>query len=174
MTRRGAAGATRERPARTGRGGTTMAGKDRVTVRLMREDDLPAMIEIDGIASGNPRAVYLEAKARQALDSEHGLLLSLVAEQEGRGVIGFLMGQVFLGEFGIPETVAWIDTVGVLPDRQKAGVARLMMEDFVTKTRKVGVERVRTMVDQKHLDLMGFFRSMDFGPSSSIVLERKV
>ena len=152
----------------------TKATRDEIYVRLLREEDVPTLIEIDSIASGNPRAVYLEGKARQALDSRHGLQLSLVAEVEERGVIGFLMGQVFLGEFGIPDTVAWVDTVGVHPEFQTGGVARLLMEDFIARTRKVGVERVGTIVEFHQSDLMGFFRSMNFEPGTSIVLERKV
>ena len=145
---------------------------EKTTVRLMRQEDVPALVEIDAIASGSPRPEYLQGKANQALDSQHSMVVSLVAAHGDR-VVGFVMGQVFLGEFGIPESVATVDTVGIHPDVQGKGVARELMEEFVTHTRKVGVERLRTMVDWNQWDLMGFFRALGFAPGTSIVLERK-
>ena len=44
-----------------------------------------------------------------------GINLSLVAEWEGK-VIGFIMGAIFHGEFGIPERRANIESIGIHPD----------------------------------------------------------
>lgn len=144
-----------------------------VTVRVMQDEDVPALVEIDAIASGSPRGEYLQAKARQSLESKHSMMISLVGESEGK-VVGFLMGQVFLGEFGIPETVAHVDTVGIHPDYQCLGVARTLMDEFMNHTRNAGVERIRTMVDWHQWDLLGYFHALGFKPGASIVLERKI
>jgi predicted N-acetyltransferase YhbS len=144
---------------------------EEVIIRVMRDEDVPALVEIDAIASGSPRAEYLQGKARQALDSEHSMVVSLVAEHAGN-VVGFVMGQVFVGEFGIPESVATLDTVGIHPESQGKGVGTRLMEEFVSHARKVGVERIRTMVHWDQWDLMRFFRATGFSPGTSIVLER--
>jgi ribosomal protein S18 acetylase RimI-like enzyme len=151
----------------------TMAAQ-KVTVRQMRQQDVPTLVEIDSIASGTPRAQYLQSKAHQALDSKHGMVISLVAENDEGAVVGFLMGQVYLGEFGTPESVATVDTVGIHPDLQCQGVARMLMEEFLSHTRNAGVERIRTMVDWSQWDLLGFFHALGFAPGRSIVLEREV
>jgi len=146
---------------------------DDVTVRVMQQGDVPTLIEIDSIASGSPRAEYLQGKATQALDSEHSMVISLVAEIDGSAV-GFVMGGVYLGEFGIPESVATVDTVGIHPRFQRKGIAGLLMEEFVTHAHKIGVERIRTMVDWDQADLIGCFRAAGFAPGTGLVLERKI
>lgn len=145
-----------------------------VKVRQMRQEDVLTLVEIDSIASGSPRAQYLQSKAQQALDSKHGVVISLVAESDDEIVVGFLMGQVYLGEFGTPESVATVDTVGIHPDVQCQGVARMLMEEFLSHTRQAGVERIRTMVDWSQWDLLGFFHALGFAPGKSIVLEREI
>ena len=111
-----------------------------ISVRVMRPEDIPGIVEIDGMASGSPRADYIQGKANQALDSQHAMVISLVAESDDQ-IIGFLMGQVYLGEFGIPESVATVDTVGIHPSRQGLGIARILMEEFLAHAGKAGVEQ---------------------------------
>jgi predicted N-acetyltransferase YhbS len=149
--------------------------RQKATVRVMKKEDIPSMVEIDGMASGSPRPEYLRNKMRVALDEERGMVISLVAEMD-RKVVGFLMGEMYRGEFGIPENIATVDTVGVHPDFQNAGVGRQLIEEFVLHTKKAGAERVRTLVDwSQQWDLMGYFRASGFAPAgSSIVLERKI
>ena len=144
-----------------------------LTVRVIREEDLPELVEIDSMGSGISRADYLRDKARQSLDSQHPTVIALVAEGGGR-VVGFLMGQVFKGEFGISEAVAIVDTVGIHPDSQGRGVGRRLMGEFLLRTKKAGAVQVRTIVDWNQWDLLGFFRTLGFGPGTGIVLQRSV
>ena len=141
----------------------------------MKPEDMPAMVEIDGMAAGSPRPEYLQHKMQAAMDEELGMVISLVAEMDNK-IVGFLMGEMYRGEFGIPENVATVDTVGVHPDFQNAGIGRQLIEEFVTHTKKAGAERVRTLVNwSAQWDLMGYFRASGFTPAgSSIVLERKI
>ena len=112
---------------------------------------------------------------KAALDRELGIVLSLVIESDKR-VVGFLIGEVYRGEFGIPEDIATVDTVGVHPDFQGQGLGRQLMEEFVSHAGKAGVERIRTMVDwHKQWDLMGFFRGTGFFPArTNVILERVI
>ena len=144
-----------------------------LTVRVLREKDLPALVEIDSMASGMPRAEYLQDKARQSLDRQHPTVIAVVAETEGK-VVGFLMGQVFKGEFGIPEAVAVVDTVGIRPDFQGRGTGRRLMGEFLLRAKKAGAVQVRTIVDWNQWSLLGYFRTLGFAPGTGIVLQRSV
>lgn len=147
--------------------------REKVYVRVMRPEDVPNLVEIDAMASGDARASYLQGKAQQAVDSRHSLVVAMVAEFEGQ-VVGFLMGQIYRGEFGITETVATVDTMGIHPEFQCEGVARVLMDEYIAHARKLGAERVHTLVDWSQWDLMGFFRALGFAPGSAMVLARKV
>lgn len=143
-----------------------------LTVRAIRQEDLPALVEIDAMASGTKRADYLQDKARQSQDQE-STVIALVAESEGKAV-GFLMGQVFRGEFGTPEAVAIVDTLGIHPDFQGRGTGRRLLGEFLLRTKKAGATQVRTIVDWTQWNLMGFFRTLGFAPGTGIVLQRSV
>jgi len=128
---------------------------------------MPAVVEIDTMAHESPRFEYLQSKLVTGM--------SMVAEMDTK-IVGFVMGTINRGEYGIPEKVATIDTVGVHPEFQQAGVGRILIEEFVAHTRQAGAQRIRTLVDwSRQWDLMGYFRSSGFTPAgSSIVLERRI
>jgi predicted N-acetyltransferase YhbS len=136
-------------------------------VRVMKQEDIPAVVEIDSMAQESPRPEYLQSKLATGI--------SIVAEMDTR-IVGFVMGAMNRGEYGIPEKIATIDTVGVHPEFQQAGVGRVLIDEFVTHTRQAGARRIRTLVDwSRQWDVMGYFRASGFTPSgSSIVLERKI
>jgi len=136
-------------------------------VRVMKQEDMPAVVEIDSMAHQGPRFEYLQTKLVTGI--------SMVAEMDTK-IVGFVMGAMNRGEYGIPEKIATIDTVGVHPEFQQAGVGRVLIEEFIIHTRQAGAQRIRTLVDwSRQWDLMGYFRSTGFAPAgSSIVLEREI
>jgi len=144
------------------------------TIRLVRREDLAALEQIDTLACGNPRPDYMKGKLEAALDRGHGIVISLVAEVESE-VVGFVMCEVYRGEFGVAEWVATVDTVGVHPDFQARGIGNQLMQALISHARKAGVERLRTIVDWEQHDLMDYFRAAGFNPAgTSILLERSV
>ena len=70
----------------------------------------------------------------------------MVAEAGGE-ILGFLMAQLNLGEFGSAQLVATIDTISVHPEVQGQGIATELMGQFIEHAREIGVERIRTIVD---------------------------
>jgi len=143
---------------------------DKLMIRVMGEEDMDAIVDIDARVLGQRRPVYYERKCGLALDDARQLVTSLVAEQEGQ-VIGFIMGNVYLGEFGIPETTASLDTIGVHPDYQGQGLAIELMKEFVTNLKKAGVERIYTLVNWNDWDLLRFFEKSGFTPAKVVNLE---
>jgi hypothetical protein len=71
------------------------------TIKVMREDDLERIIEIDNKVLGEKRPDYWEKRSP---------LPSPVAEIKG-SVIGFILGDASGWEYGIPENIGWIDTI---------------------------------------------------------------
>lgn len=145
--------------------------REDVTIRVMRESDVTPVTEIDYKVFGKRRPEYYERKIAEVLDEESGrLVTSLVAEVGGQ-VAGFIMGGVYLGEFGIPETIASIDTIGVDPDYQRQGIAGYLLDEFKTTVNKAGVNKVHTLVNWGDTDLLGFFASTGFVAANTLNLK---
>ncbi len=89
-------------------------------------------------------------------------------------LIGFIMGNVYLGEFGIPETTASLDTIGVHPDYQGQGLAIELMNEFVRNLEKAGVERIYTLINWNDWDLLRFFEKSGFVPAKMVNLELQI
>ena len=70
--------------------------------------------------------------------------VSLVAEVEG-DVVGFILGDVSGWEFGVPNTIGWIDTIGV--------------------------KTIYILVSWNDWDLLQFFHAMGFTRGDMINLE---
>jgi GNAT superfamily N-acetyltransferase len=96
-----------------------------------------------------------------------------VAEVEG-GVVGFILGDASGWEYGVPESVGWIDTIGVHPDYQRKGVARALMNEMVANLKKVGVNTIYTFVNWRDWGLLQFFDRIGFVRGDMINLELKV
>ncbi|MBI4676290.1 MAG: GNAT family N-acetyltransferase [Elusimicrobia bacterium] len=163
----------------------TIAAQD-ILIRALRPEDIDRIVEIDEEVSGLNRREYYEKKFSSAFEGTRPMTISLVAMVEGKPV-GFVMGEVLLGEFGIPADTATIDTIGVDPDRQGSGVgralmeefrshvrkARALMEEFRSHVRKAGVRTVFTFVNWNEWGLLRFFESAGFSPGRMVNLELK-
>ena len=142
-----------------------------VEIRVMRKSDVEPVAEIDYKVFGKRRPEYYERRVAEFLDEDSGrLVTSLVAEVGGQ-VAGFIMGNVYLGEFGIPETMASIDTIGVDPDHQRQGIAGYLLEEFKTTVKKAGVDKVHTLVNWADTDLLGFFANVGFVAANTLNLK---
>jgi len=140
-----------------------------VVIRPLKKEDLNAIVEIDYAITCRQRKAYYERKFEEIF-MPGKLSCSLVAEVEGR-VIGFLIGQVYEGEFGIPEDSGYIDTLGIAPQYHKLGIGSRLMEQFISNMKAVSIKRIYTMVDFSDLRLVKFFGSQGFRPSKRISLE---
>ena len=142
----------------------------RVEIRLLNQSDFKAVVVIDEKVFGQARPEYYETKFARALDEKNRIPLSLVAEIEGR-VVGFVMCELFIGEYGIPVTTATLDTIGIDPDFQGQGIARQLMGKLIGHLRKAGVRKINALVDWNDWQLIRFFSAIGFGPAKTINLE---
>jgi predicted N-acetyltransferase YhbS len=141
-------------------------------VRLMRAEDFDAVIGIDEKVLGAPRREYYERKFEKLFRSNDFVPASLVAEEEGGGVVGFVMGEVYIGEYGIAHEGAALDTIGVDPDWEKQGIGEQLINEFMDHLKSMGVQKVHTLVGLDDAKLTRFFHANQFQPSRTINLER--
>jgi hypothetical protein len=137
-----------------------------IKIRLMKADDFDAVVGIDGKVLKAARPEYYEMKFEKLFKSKDYLPASLVAEEEDGTVVGFVMGEIYMGEYGIFQEAATLDTIGVDPGYQ--------INEFVDHLRKVGVQKINTLVDWNDSKLIHFFSANQFSPSKTINLERRL
>ncbi len=142
-----------------------------VQIRILRKEDLDAIVEIDEKVLGENRRSYWERKLE--LMNNKSSQVSLVAEVEGK-VVGFTLGDVSGWEFGVPETIGWIDTIGIEPSYQKKGLATALAHELINNLKAMGVSTVYTLVSWNDWDLLQFFHAMGFTRGDMINLELKI
>ena len=138
-------------------------------VRELRTGDLARVVKLDRDETGLDRRAYIEGKVRAAL-GETGIRVSLAAEVDGT-LVGFVLGQVFQGEYGEPATVASIDTIGVDPAFRGRGIGRALMAQLALNLEGLRVDFVRTEADWSQWPLLSFLASVGFRPSQRLCLE---
>jgi ribosomal protein S18 acetylase RimI-like enzyme len=112
------------------------------------------------------RASYLvrdRERLRLALGAERGT-------GSGRELVGFLFGEERAFEFG-SEPCGWIFAVAVDPDRQREGIASLLLDEACRRFRKAGLTTVRTMIRRQDVPVLSFFRAHGFAAGEFTQLE---
>ena len=143
-----------------------------LNIRPLAMRDLDAIVEIDRKVLGKARTDYWENKIE--LSNTHYPLSCLVAEMDGK-VVGVILGEVSGWEFGIPDTIGWVSTIGVDPAYQHQGIAERLTQDFVKNVKSVGVNILYTLVNWNDWDLLRFFRAMGFARGGEMInLELKI
>ncbi|HSO09893.1 MAG TPA: GNAT family N-acetyltransferase [Desulfoprunum sp.] len=147
--------------------------EDTISTRLMTENDLEAILKIDEKIVKTSRLEYYQLKFERLFSSKDYLPTSFVAEDNGV-VVGFLMGELYMGQFGILQEVASMDTIGIDPAYQHRGIGKKLMDEFIDHLRQIGVNKINTLVDWNDAGLIHFFSANQFSPSRTINLERNI
>ena len=143
-----------------------------LVIRPLATGDLDAIVEIDRKVLGKERKDYWKNKIE--LPNTRYPLSCLVAEMDGK-VIGVILGEVSGWEFGVPDTIGWVSTIGVDPAYQHQGVAERLAQDFVRNLKSIGVDVLYTLVTWNDWDLLKFFRAMGFSRGGEMInLELKI
>ena len=149
-----------------------VTGLEGIAIRDLRPGDLEAVVRIDAGIEGRSRREYYQRKIDEAT-RESGIRISLAAEIDGM-FAGFLIGRLYYGEFGQPETVAIVDSIGVHPDLKGRKVGRALFCQLETNLKAIGIETIQTQVEWKRFDLLGFLKSIDFHPIPTLALQKKL
>ena len=141
----------------------------------MTADDFDAVVGIDEKVLKVPRLEYYEMKFDKLFKSKEFLPTSLVAASDDGTVVGFVMGELYRGEYGISQDGATLDTIGVDPDFRQKGIGAQLIDEFIDHLRDLGVKKINTLVDRNETKLIHFFSANQFSPAKSIIhLERSL
>lgn len=138
-------------------------------IRPVTELDIEAICKIDERITGKYRPEVWEDRVvyyiRRDPDS------SQVAEVGG-SVVGFMLGEVRGGEFGLEEPTGWVEFFGVDPQARDKGVGRSLIEALFAGFRSRGAHVARTMVANTDTDIDAFIRRMGFVPAPVTAFEK--
>ncbi len=148
---------------------------DIIKTRLMYYDDFEAVVRIDEKILKSPRLEYYQHKFERLFDTGDYLPTSLVAENEKGEVVGFIMGELYIGEYGISQEGATVDTIGVDPDCRRKGIGERLLNEFVDHLRDLQVQKINTLVDKRDTQMVNYFSKNLFSPSKNVInLERSI
>jgi putative acetyltransferase len=125
-----------------------------VNVRLEREEDRTAAIEVERAAFGSEA----EAAIVVAVRDEDGSF-ALVAEEDGR-----LVGHIQLSRAWVGSTaILALGPIGVLPERQGQGIGRALIEGAIGEARSRGEGAMILLGDPRLYPRFGFQPASRYG-----------
>jgi ribosomal protein S18 acetylase RimI-like enzyme len=150
------------------------AVRSRVVIRAIRPADRKAIIDLDALIHGITRDAYFERRLdgiEQPSAAERQI--RLVAEAE-EALVGFVLGTLAYGEFGLTETAAVLDSIGVHPGTQRRAIGGRLVTAFLAEAARAGATRAYTHVDWQNWSLLHFFEELGFQLGTTIPLERRI
>lgn len=140
-------------------------------IRPLDELDIGAIVKIDERITGIYRPEVWERRVGYYLRRDPDA--SQVAEVGGR-VVGFLLGDLRAGEFGIEEPSGWIERFGIDPDHRGRDLGKQMFEAICAHFRAQGAASVRTLVDRGDPAIGGFLKALGLHTGSLEALEMRI
>jgi ribosomal protein S18 acetylase RimI-like enzyme len=146
-----------------------------VLVRPVRHPDISAVTLLDAsISAGQPRPAYFEERLAIIERSDTGQqLIFLVADSRDR-IVGFVLGTLTVGQFGLPQITAVIDFIAVHPEYRRQHIGRRLIEAFLSQSAALGAKTAYTLVQWENWELLRVFHMLGFSMPSTIPLERKI
>lgn len=153
---------------------TAIFNLDDVPIRAMVHADMAVVVELDALVFGTVRSAYFERRlvALGEADADARMIF-LVADYQDT-VIGFVMGTLAYGEFGLTQVTAILDSIAVHPRYQQHGIGRQLIESFIKRGTLQGAAAVYTLVNWDNWTLLKAFHSLGFVLASTIPLERRI
>ena len=137
-------------------------------IRPLDELDIGSIVKIDERITGIYRPEVWEQRAGYYLRRDPDA--SQVAEVDGK-VVGFMLGEIRAGEFGLEEPGGWIERFGIDPDHRGQDLGRRMFDAIRTHFESRGAKSVRTLVDTTDAGVAGFLKAVGFAPAPLQALE---
>jgi ribosomal protein S18 acetylase RimI-like enzyme len=145
--------------------------KTRTRVRPLDELDIGSIVAIDEKITGIYRPEVWEQRVGYYLRRDPDS--SQVAEVDGQ-VVGFMLGDLRAGEFGLEEPSGWIERFGIHPDHRGKDLGKQMFEAIRRHFKSQGATVVRTVVDRTDTGVTGFLDAIGFAPSPLQALEMRI
>jgi ribosomal protein S18 acetylase RimI-like enzyme len=140
-------------------------------VRPLNELDLGAITRIDERVGGRYRPEVWEERVGYYLRRDPDA--SQVVEVDGR-VVGFMMGDIRGGEFGLEERSGWIERFAIDPDHRGRDLGKHLFAAVTEHFQRQGVRMLRTLVHENDKGVSGFLQAMGFKAAPLQALEMTI
>jgi len=145
---------------------------EEIKLRALSELDLDAVTAIDEKITGHYRPDDWETRLMFYIRRDPDALVG--AEIDGE-LVGFMLGDVRAGEFGMEEPSGWIEVLGVDPAYRGHDIGRKMLDRMCANFKERGAKSVRTLVDaESQAPLLGFFEKAGFATTPVRTLEQSL
>lgn len=145
-----------------------------VSIRAMEQADLAVVVELDALVFGAMRAAYFERRLAALNEQETETRMIFLVACYHDAVIGFVMGTLAYGEFGLTQVTAILDSIAVHPRYQQQGIGGQLIEAFIERSMHQGADAVYTLVRWDNWTLLKTFHALGFALASTIPLERRI
>lgn len=142
-----------------------------VQIRPLQDTDLGDITGLDETIGGEYRPDVWEMRLGYYMRRDPDA--SLVAELDGK-VVGFMLGEMRSGEFGLEQPTGWIEVMGVDPEVRGRSVGRRLAEGMLDYFKSRGATTVRTLVDSEMDGIAQFFEALDFAPAGLTPFVKKL
>jgi ribosomal-protein-alanine N-acetyltransferase len=137
---------------KSGRKGMEKASPGKVTIELMKTEDLDQVIEVEKLSFTNPwskNSFFLELTTNE-------LAKYIVAKVDGK-VVGYAGMWLIVGE-------AHVTNVAVHPDFRKKGIGELLMRSLMTLAKESGAKMMTLEVRKSNYIAQNLYTKLGFEP----------
>jgi ribosomal protein S18 acetylase RimI-like enzyme len=139
-----------------------------LTIRPLAREDLPAVIAIDTSIEGRSRRTYVERRLAAAL--REPTLHAQFAACDSRGLLGYILARVLVGEFGRSKATLRLELVGVRPGAQRSGAGKRLFEVLAQWAARHSIDALHTDAHWSNAQMLGWLQAMGFRLAPEIVL----
>jgi len=149
-----------------------------ITIRILGMEDLDDILSIEERiekaqnSESKERMEYLRETAVYHL--QHGEPMMNLGAEIDEKLVGFILAEIRLWEFGRGERTGWIKVLGVDPEYQLRGVGHKLGETLFSHFKKKNIRKVRTLVDWYDGNLISYFKSLGFNILNMLPLEKEL
>ncbi len=136
-------------------------------IRQLASSDIPKIQEIYELITNGETLSESEIEGKMDFGDS---LLCQGAEYEDK-LIGFIFGEVRRGEYGETESFGSIGLLGVHPDYRNMDIGRQLGLEVIQQFKGLGINKIRTQVENSNTKLLKFFMNLGLQPASSTILE---
>ena len=143
---------------------------DNFIIRSIKIEDADDIASIQASITKSPVKIDFRQVIEEQVQGDKDA--SFVAEVDNR-IVGFMISYIVYGGFGL-EKSAWIATLGVDPQFMGQGIGKRLAKEILRACRERGIKHVFTSVRWDSVDLLSFFKTLDFDRSNFINLRKEL
>lgn len=143
---------------------------DNFIIRSIKIEDADDIARIQASITKSPAKIDFRQVIEEQVQRDKDA--SFVAEVDNR-IVGFMISYIVYGGFGL-EKSAWIATLGVDPQFMGQGIGKRLAKEILRACQDRGIKHVFTSVRWDSVDLLSFFKTLDFDRSNFINLRKEL